>query len=81
MQSYYSGHLPLQLESNEGIAGTLVNIETYGLGLDYLVHYRDTIQSLTRDDLLQAARRYMNPDALVIAVAGPETDEADAQAT
>lgn len=74
VQSYYSGHLPLQLESNEGIAGTLVNIETYGLGLDYLVHYRDTIQRLTRDDLLQAARRYLNPDALVIAVAGPEND-------
>lgn len=71
VQSYYTGHLPLQLESNEGIAGTLVNIETYGLGLDYLVNYRATIHALTRDDLLNAARRYLNPDALVLAVAGP----------
>ena len=75
VQSYYTGHLPLQLESNEGIAGTLVNIETYGLGLDYLVNYRATIRALTRDDLLQAARRYLNPDALVIAVAGPDGAE------
>lgn len=76
VQSYYTGHLPLQLESNEGIAGTLVNIETYGLGLDYLINYRATIRALTRDDLLKAARHYLNPDALVIAVAGPGQEDA-----
>jgi zinc protease len=71
-QAYYVGHLPLQLESNEGIAGSLKNIETYHLGLDYLVNYRDTINSLTRTDLLNAAKHYLNPDALVIGIAGPE---------
>ncbi|MFN8450897.1 MAG: insulinase family protein [Anaerolineae bacterium] len=38
-QAYHVGHLPLQLESNEGIAYTLRNIETFSLGLDYLVNY------------------------------------------
>jgi zinc protease len=71
-QAYYVGHLPLQLESNEGIAGSLKNIETYNLGLDYLVNYPDTIKSLTRADLQAAAKHYLNPDALVIGVAGPE---------
>lgn len=69
-QSYLVGNLPLQLESSEGIAGTLLNLETYQLGLDYLINYRDTIYALTRDDLLAAAQHYLNPDALVIAVAG-----------
>lgn len=72
-QAYHVGHLPLQLESNEGIAYTLRNIETFSLGLDYLVNYRDTIYSLTRADLLNAAKRYLNPDALVVGIAGPET--------
>ncbi|HLU09085.1 MAG TPA: pitrilysin family protein [Oceanobacillus sp.] len=72
-QSYFVGHLPLQLESNEGIAGTLHNMELFNLGLDYLLTYRDRIYSLTKDDLLAAARRYLNPDALVIGIAGPET--------
>lgn len=71
-QAYFVGHLPLQLESNEGIAGALRNIETFGLGLDYLVTYADTIKSLTRADLLNAAKHYLNPDALVIGIAGPE---------
>ncbi len=70
-QTYHVGHLPLQLESNEGIAFTLRNMETFDLGLDYLVNYRDTIMSLTRIDLLNAARHYLNPDALVIGIAGP----------
>ncbi len=71
-QAYFVGHLPLQLESNEGIAYTIRNIETYSLGLDYLLGYKDTIYGLTRDDLLNAAKHYLNPDALVIGIAGPE---------
>lgn len=71
-QAYHVGHLPLQLESNEGIAGALRNMETYNLGLDYLVNYKDTIYSLTRADLLAAANRYLDPDKLVVGIAGPE---------
>lgn len=35
-QSFFIGQLPLQLETNEGVAGMLDSIEFYGLGLDYL---------------------------------------------
>lgn len=69
--SYFTGRLPLQLESNEGIAGTLHTMEAHNLGLDYLVNYHEVIYKLTADDLLNAAQHYLNPDALVIAVAGP----------
>lgn len=71
-QAYYSGHLPLQLESNDGIAGTLLNMEMFDLGLDYILNYRDLMYGYTRDDLLAAAQHYLKPGALVIAVAGPE---------
>ncbi len=70
-KSYYTGHLPLQLENNEGIASVILSMETYGLGLDYVQNYRDMIYRLTKNDLLAAAQHYLNPDALVIAVAGP----------
>jgi zinc protease len=70
-QAYFTGHLPLQLENNEGIAGMLLAIETYNLGLDYLVNYRDEIYRMTREDLLQAAQRYWNPDAFVLSIAEP----------
>jgi zinc protease len=74
-QSYYVGRLPLQLESNEGIAASLHNMLVYDLGLDYLPRYRDTIMALTTADLQAAARHYFNPEGLVIAVAGPAETE------
>jgi zinc protease len=71
-KSYFTGRLPLQLETNEGLASSILSMEMYDLGLDYLVNYRDMINALTQADLLAAAQRYLNPDAMVIAVAGPE---------
>lgn len=73
-KSYFTGHLPLQLESNEGIAASILNIETYDLGLDYLLTVRDKINALTKEDLLAAARHYLNPDTFVLAVAGPDSE-------
>ena len=73
-QSYFSGRLPLRLESNEGIAAHIHSMESFGLGLDYLARYRDLIYELSADDLLNAARRYLDPQRMVIAVAGPETE-------
>jgi zinc protease len=72
-KSYFTGHLPLQLESNEGIAASLMSIATYNLELDHLLTIRDKINALTRDDLLAAAQHYWNPDAFVVSVAGPES--------
>ncbi len=71
-QAFFIGRMPLQLETNEGMAGTLHNIEAYGLGLDYLLRHGDIIRALTADDLLAAARKYLHPDRLVIASAGPQ---------
>lgn len=70
-QSYFIGRIPLQLESNEGVAGTILSMESYGLGLDYLSRLPGVVGALTKDDLRDAIRRYWNPDAAVIAVAGP----------
>ncbi len=67
----YIGRLPLALESNSGVAGALINLERYDLGLDYYRRYADIIQAITAEDVLQAARRYLDPSRLAVAVAGP----------
>lgn len=68
----FIGRLPLQLEGNEGVAGALIMMERYALGLDYLLRYPDEIASVTRDDVLYAAQRYLDPDIYALAVAGPD---------
>lgn len=70
-KSYFTGHLPLQLESNEGIAASILNMEAYQLGLDNLQRFTAEINALTKTDLLKAIQRYWNPEAYIVAVAGP----------
>jgi zinc protease len=71
VQSYYTGNLPLRLESSEGVANTILRLESYNLGLDYLLTYRDTIMNLTAEDLQAAATKYINPNNVTVSVAGP----------
>lgn len=70
-QANFIGRLPLSLESNGGVAGSLLNIERYDLGLDYYRQYPDLVKVVTVDDVLEAARKYIIPERLVIATAGP----------
>ncbi len=70
----FTGRLPRQLESNEGVAGVIVTMERYNLGLEYLLRYEDTITVITREAVLAAAQRYLNPDAYALAVAGPASN-------
>ena len=67
----FIGRLPLSLESNGGVAGALLNIERHDLGLDYYLRYVDLVNEVTCDDVLNAARKFIDPDKLAIAVAGP----------
>ena len=65
------GSLPRQLETNEGAAAVMGEIELYNLGLDYLERYPDVIRSLSREQVTEVARRWIDPDHLISAIAGP----------
>ncbi len=68
----FIGRLPLELEKNEGVAAWVLQIERYGLGLDCLRNYADTINAVTVEDVQAAAQRYLSPDVYALAVAGPD---------
>ncbi|MBI1794745.1 MAG: insulinase family protein [Chloroflexi bacterium] len=70
-QANFIGRLPLAFESNSGVAGSLLSIERYDLGLDYYHRYPDLVRSVTASDVLEVARKYIAPDRLAIATAGP----------
>lgn len=70
-QANFIGRLPLSLESNGGVANAMLNIERHQLGLDYYHRYRDLVNEVTAEDVLAAARKFIDPDKLVLAVAGP----------
>jgi zinc protease len=70
-QSNFIGRLPLALESNAGVVGALLNIERFDLGFDYYRRYPEMVRAVTPDDVLTTARKYLHPDRLAVAVAGP----------
>lgn len=79
-QAYLTGIVPLTLETNEGVASTLLNMEWYGLGLDYLQRYPSLINSVTAADVQRVAARYLRPAACVVVTAGPDMMDAEEDA-
>lgn len=70
-QANYIGRLPLSLESNGGVVSAILNIHRYDLGMDYYQRYESLVCNVTRDDVVEVARKYIDPDRLVISTAGP----------
>lgn len=69
-----------RLRTNASIAEVILDIESYGLGRDYVLHYAERVNAVTPADIQAAARSYMKPESLVIAVSGSAARiEADAR--
>jgi zinc protease len=52
------------------IASFLVLTEFYGLGMDYDKKYPFYINSVSREDVLRVAKKYLHPDRYVLVVVG-----------
>jgi len=70
-RDFMTGSLVLGLETNDGIAGTLLGIERFGLGFDYITRYPAIIRGISAEQVVEAARKYLSTTSYVIAVAGP----------
>ncbi len=70
-QANYVGRLPLSLESNAGVANALLNLERFQLGLDYYRQYPSMVESVTPGQILEVARRYLDPRTFAVVSAGP----------
>jgi zinc protease len=74
-QANLTGRLPLLLENNSGVAGNMLVMEQYNLGLDYLRRYNDLINAVTVTDVQRAFQTYWQADAFSLAIAGPKLSE------
>lgn len=67
-KAYLVGSFPLRMDTNAEVAGLLLGIEQFGLGLDYPTRYRRAIEAVTADDILRAARAHWDPDLMSLAI-------------
>ena len=69
------GSYLVHLTTYPEIASRLLQIEQYQLGLDYFQKRADHIQAVTLEDIQRVLRKYLHPEALHIALAGPVSKE------
>jgi zinc protease len=63
--------LAQRLKTEDGVADVVLEIETYGLGRDYLMNFTDRVNAVTPTDVQRAAQAHLKPDSVVIVAIGP----------
>jgi len=63
--------IPALFASNDQTAGAYSRAWAHGLPVDYYATYQERVQSVTKDDVANAARQRLHPDDMAIVVVGP----------
>ncbi|MEO7803390.1 MAG: pitrilysin family protein [Actinomycetota bacterium] len=74
VKGFYVGIFPLQFETPDAIADGLGTLVTHRLPDDYWATYRHNVESVTLDQVNEAASKYLRPDHLAIVAVG-DADE------
>ena len=69
----FKGRSMFDVESNRGLAQKLLTIAYYDLGDDYLSSFFHKINSVTKEQIIKMAKKYLDPDGIHILVVGDES--------
>jgi zinc protease len=70
VRDFLVGVFPLRFETTGGVATAIEPLAIYGLPDDYWQTYRERIEAVGPDEVLAAARDLIDPDRLLILIAG-----------
>ncbi len=70
-KAYLTGILPLQMETNEGVLSTLLDIHLYQLGDDFIARYPSIINAVTKEEIMAVAQKYLSTEVYALSIAGP----------
>lgn len=77
-QDFLVGVFPTTLQTVGDIAKRLEDLAVFGLGDDYFERYPEVLRHVSREDVREAARRYLHPEHIAVVVVG-EAQELVAQ--
>ena len=70
VKNYLIGVFPATVQSSSDISGRLLDMELYDLPHDYFDRYRDNIAAISKQQIEDVARKYIDPDRAVIVIVG-----------
>lgn len=70
VKNYLTGLFPLQLETANAVATRVINLKLYNLPKNFYNTYISSINRLGKEDILNAAKKYIHPEKLYIVVSG-----------
>jgi len=65
---YLIGSFPMRLNTQGKLANFFTQVEYYGLGLDYPEKYPSLIRSITREEILRVAQKYLHPKNTILVI-------------
>lgn len=72
---YLKGTFPSLIETSEGLAFNILNLQYYGISAEYLKDYVKNLESYSRSDIDKAIKEYIKPDQIKALIYGPKTVE------
>ena len=69
-QGYLIGHMALEFETSNDLASQMLELIVHDLPLDYWNRFPERIQALSTDQIVEATRRYLDPEKNVIVLVG-----------
>ncbi|MFN0165548.1 MAG: M16 family metallopeptidase [Bryobacteraceae bacterium] len=70
VKNYLSGNFVIRMQSQDALATQIVTVKSMGLPKDYLEMYTQRIRSAEPDQILNAAKRVMDPETSALVVVG-----------
>ncbi|HKD69552.1 MAG TPA: pitrilysin family protein [Candidatus Binataceae bacterium] len=73
-KKFLIGSFPLKLDTQNSIVSFLMQVQIYGLGLDYIERYPGYIRSVTKEDVQKVARQYLHPDSYILVAVANQSE-------
>lgn len=69
-KKFYTGYFPLTHDTYRKMTSIVSQIESQGLGLDYLLQFEKLIEAVKLGELKAAAQKYLHPDRFCLLIVG-----------
>ncbi|MBN8705770.1 MAG: insulinase family protein [Bacteroidetes bacterium] len=76
VRNFLVGRFPSDFETTDQLSQALMELKLYGFDENYFSRLRNQISRVTAEQVLDAARKYLNPDNAIVVVGGKASEVA-----